>query len=292
MQPVIFSYRSRNLTSEDIDTIKKLIACHYQKGRTKISKILCETWNWTQPDGKLKEYAARDLLLRLEENGYIKLPPRIKRNNNHKKNRYDQIPFYVRSSLEGAISKFPGPQVLRADKTDRYLWNYLIHHYHYLGLPTLVGEHVQHLVFIKDQVVACLAWASAAWKVASRDQVIGWDEQTKRKKLYLLSNNTRFLILPWVNIKHLASKVLALSLKQLVADYKEKYNHPVLLAETFVDTARFKGTCYKASNWQYAGMTKGSAKKGNTYIYHGQPKAVYLYPLHRHFKELLSDGTG
>ena len=288
MKAVIFSYRSRNLTSEDIDTIKELIDFHYHKGRTKISKILCETWNWTQPNGNPKEYAARDLMLRLEENGFIKLPPRIKNNNNHKEKSFDQVPLYIRYPLEGPIKDFPKPLIRRVDKADRYLWNYLIHHYHYLGLPTLVGEHIQYLVFIGDQIVACLAWASAAWKVGSRDRLIGWGESTKRKNLYLVTNNTRFLILSWVRIKHLASKILALSLKQLNDDFQNKYGHPVYLAETFVDTSRFKGTCYQASNWVHVGLTKGSAKKGNAYLYHGQPKAVYLYPLHRNYRRLLA----
>jgi hypothetical protein len=168
----------------------------------------------------------------------------------------------------------------------------LVHHYHYLGLPTLVGEHIRHLVFIDAQVVGCLAWASAAWKVKDRDQFIGWDEATKRKNLHLIVNNTRFLILSWVKVKYLASKALSLSLRRLTADWKRTYGHPIYLAETFVDTARFKGTCYRAANWLQVGQTKGSAKKGNEYRYHGNPKAIYLYPLHPHFRRYLLDDQG
>lgn len=292
MEPIIFSYRSRDLTSSDINHILALIENHYDKGRTRISRILCETWNWKQTNGKLKEYAARDLLLRLEENGFIKLPPQIRPNNNHLKSGFTQIPLFEHQPLQGIIGDFPDPSLQRVDKGDRYLWKYLVHHYHYLGLPTLVGEHLQYLVTIQGQVVACLAWASAAFKVGSRDQIIGWNEATRRQNLHLVTNNTRFLILPWVRIRHLASKILAITLKRLNRDFLHTYRHPVYLAETFVDTSRFNGTCYQASNWQYAGMTKGSAKRGNIWRYHGQPKAVYLYPLHRHYRRFLNDEQG
>jgi hypothetical protein len=142
------------------------------------------------------------------------------------------------------------------------------------------------------QVVACLAWASPAWKVRSRDQFIGWDEPSKRKNLCLIANHTRFLILPWIRVKHLASKILSLNLKRLKSDWQKACGHAVYLAETFVDNARFKGTSYQAANWHYVGQTKGSAKRGNVYRYHGQPKAVYLYPLHRHFRSLLTNDQG
>ena len=291
MEPIIFKYRSRQLTSKDIEFIKATIDKNYAKGRSKISRILCECWRWVQPNGKLKEYPARDLLLRLEEHGYIKLPPRNNCNINLKQKSYEQIPLFIKKELCGKAGDYPDP-VISLVSQDRYLWEYLIHHYHYLGLSTLVGEHVRHIVFINDQVVACLAWASAAWKVRARDEFIGWDENVKRKNLYLIANNTRFLVLPWIRVKHLASKVLSQSLKRLTDDWQKKYEHPVYLAETFVDNARFKGTCYKAANWRYVGQTRGSAKKGNTYRYHGQPKSIYLYPLHRHFRRMLNDDQG
>ncbi|RLI67895.1 hypothetical protein DRO91_09690 [Candidatus Heimdallarchaeota archaeon] len=292
MDTIIFRYRSRQLSLSDIKDIKDTINQYYAKGRTHISQQLCKKWGWLQPNGKLKEYAARDLLLRLEENSFIKLPPRIKQNNNLKRKSFGQIPLFLNQDICGLTGDFSEPTIKRVCPKDRYLWDYLIHHYHYLKLPALVGEHVKHIVFINNQVVACLAWSSAAWKIKFRDQFIGWDELTKRKNLYRIANNSRFLILPWVQVKHLASKVLALSLKRLSRDWQNVHGHHVYLAETFVDTARFKGTCYKAANWLYVGHTKGSAKKGNAYHYHGQPKAIYLYPLHHHFRRLLNDDQG
>ncbi len=142
MDTIVFRYRSRELTSQDIDFIQATITKHFSKGRSHISRVLCMAWNWVQPNGKLKEYAARDLLLRLEEKGFI-----------------------VR-------------------RGDQYLWNYLLHHYHYLGRPKLVGEHIKYLAFINGQVVACLGWASAAWKVKACDRFLGWNTPTRRGTVY------------------------------------------------------------------------------------------------------------
>jgi hypothetical protein len=292
MEPIVFRYRGRELTAEDISFIRATIHTHYAQGRTRISQILCKAWQWVQPNGEPKQYAARDLLLRLEEQGFIELPPRIRRNNNRKKHSFAQIPLFAKKPVGGSAGDYPELCVRLAGPSYRQLWDYLIHHYHYLGLPTLVGEHLRHLVFIDGQVVACLAWASAAWKVKARDQFIGWDESTKKRTLHLIANNTRFLILPWITVKHLASKALSLSLRRLRDDWENTYAHPVYLAETFVDIARFHGTCYKAANWICVGHTRGSAKRGNSYRYHGRPKAIYLYPLHPHFRRYLTDEQG
>ena len=292
MEQIVFRYRSRQLTAQDVDFIRSTISEHYTKGRSHISRILCCKWRWMQPNGNLKEYAARDLLLRLEEKGFIKLPPRLRQKNNLKRKSFSQIPLFKKEPLGGSVADYSDVTISLIKRGDDYLWNYLLHHYHYLGIPGLVGEHLRYLVYVGDQVVACLAWASAAWKVKSRDQFINWTEGTKRKNLHLVANNSRFLVLPWIQLKHLASKVLALNLKRLSNDWHKVYNHSLFLAETFVDLSRFKGTCYKASNWQYVGQTSGNAKKGNSYWYHGQKKAVYLYPLHRHFRRLLTNEKG
>lgn len=293
MKPIIFQYRSRKLHADDIAFIKALIEQHFLRGRTYISCELCKHWNWVQPNGKHKEYAARDLLLRLEEQGLITLPPRIRAKNNLKPEVFVQTPLFVRRPLEGKITEYENLTIhVVKDPQERYLWEYLFQHYHYLGNPRLVGEHLRHIVRIGNQVVACLGWASAAWKVKDRDRFIEWDETTKRTHLHLIANNVRFLILPWVKIKHLASKVLSLALRRLSDDWNTVYGHPVYLAETFVDTARFKGTCYQAANWIRAGKTKGSAKRGNRYLYHGQPKDLYLYPLQKNFRRFLDCDQG
>jgi hypothetical protein len=289
MESIVFRYRSRALSQDDIDIINRTIAQHYSRGRSYISRVLCRQWDWLQPNGNLKEYAARDLLLRLKEKGFIQLPPRLRPKNNLKQKSFAQTPFFNSAPLSGSVSHYADLKTQLVQTGDDYLWGYLLHHYHYLGRPKLVGEHLRYLVYLDGQVVACQAWASAAFKVKDRDDFIGWNSKTRKKRLHLVANNARFLILPWIRVKHLASKILALNLRRLSNDWHNAYNHPIHLAETFVDTSRFQGTCYKAANWRYVGQTKGSGKKGNNYQFHGQSKAVYLYPLYRNFKKELNN---
>ncbi len=291
MEPVVFRYRSRELGAQDIHDIQALVSRFYTKGRAYISRELCQAWGWVQPNGKLKEYAARDLLLRLEEKGFLGLPPRLRPDNNRPK-AFVQIPLFGQIPLEGPLHQYEKPSLRLVTSEESYLWDYLVHHYHYLGRPRLVGEHVRYLAFVQGQVIACLGWASAAFKVQPRDRFIGWDLPTRRKNLCFVANNVRFLILPWVRIPHLASKLLALSVRGLSRDWQRLYAHPLYLAETFVDPSRFQGTCYQASNWIYVGQTQGSGKRGNRYYDHGQPKAIYLYPLHRNFRRKLIDDSG
>lgn len=292
MDPIIFRYRARELTRQDIDDIRQTVAMHAAKGRSHISRVLCQQWNWLQPNGKYKEYAARDLLLRLEEEGHVHLPPRLRPKNNLKRKSFAQIPFINQEPLDGDVSRYSGIEITPVDGAEEYLWGFLLHHHHYLGLPRLVGEHLKYLAYLDGQVVACMAWASAAFKVKGRDDAIGWDSDTRRRRLHLIANNTRFLVLPWVHVKNLASKILSLNCGRLSDDWQRRYRHPLFLAETFVDTARFAGTCYKAANWRYVGHTQGSAKRGNSYSLHGISKAVYLYPLVRRFEQGLADDKG
>jgi len=292
MAPVVFRYRSRSLGPQDIEFIQRSIIRFYSKGRSHIARALCEAWGWVQPNGRFKECAARDLLLRLEETGLIELPARLRPKNNLKRNSFAQVPLFCNTPLEDPLNSYGDLSLRGVAPGETYLWDYLVHHYHYLGRPHLVGEHLRYLAFLNGQVVACLGWASAAFKVEDRDRFIGWDVSTRQKHLYFVANNVRFLILPWVHIKSLASKVLALNLRRLSNDWQTIYGHPLYLAETFVDLSRFQGTCYRASNWILCGLTKGSAKRGNRYHYHGQPKAIYLYPLHRDFRRKLTDDPG
>lgn len=292
MEPNKFRYRSRELAQEDIEDIRRTISRYHSRGRSYISRVLCRKWNWIQPNGKLKDYAARDLLLRMEERGLVKLPPRLRPKNNNKPPAFSHTPFFNDAPIIGRVDGYRVPHLQVVPSSEAYLWGYLLHHYHYLGVPKLVGEHLRYLVWLDGQVVACLAWASAAFKVKSRDDFIGWSPSIKRRRLYFVANNARLLILPWVRVEHLASKILALNLNSLNLHWQAAYGHRIYLAETFVDLSRFEGTCYKAANWQCVGKTRGSAKKGNTYRFHGRSKAVYLYPLHRNFRRLLSDDKG
>jgi hypothetical protein len=284
---ILFRYRSRNLHAGDIDFIRQTIAANYARGRSHISRLLCAHWDWRQANGKYKEYATRDLLLRLEEADHIALPPRLRPKNNLKAADYSQMPLFIQQPLNGRINQFATPVLRTAEGTERYLWDYLIHHHHYLGNPKLVGEHLKQLILIDEQVVGCIGWASPAWKVGCRDTHIGWCAEQRRSHLPSVVNNVRFLLLPWIQIEHLASKALACSLRGLGHIWLERFGHSPVLAETFVDPSRFAGTCYRAANWNLVGQTRGHGKRGNRYHAHQQPKDVWLYPLHRHWREVL-----
>jgi len=288
VDPILFRYRARDLSAGDIAQIQVTIAAHHARGRSYIAHALCEQWQWRQANGGYKEFAARDLLLRLEEAGFVTLPPRQRTKINRAKKSYARIPVYSQEPLSGALADHGAPVIEEARGAHGELWDYLLDHYHYLGRPRLVGEHLKQVVSIDGQVVACLAWASAAWKIAPRDRHIGWNAALKRTHLHLIANNVRFLILPWARVKNLASQVLGLSVRGLAHVWRQRYGHPVVLAETFVDCARFAGTCYRAANWICVGETQGHAKRGNTYHRHGRVKGIYLYPLSRRWRQTLT----
>ncbi len=285
-QDIIYKFRSREYTQADLNSISQVIAQNFDQGRVYISRILARDWDWRQANGKFKEFAVRDTLLRMEEAGLIELPPPKTRNNN-RANKPLQALLFDNTPREGMVKDYPEVFVHQATGYNKAIWKYLLQRHHYLGCPRVVGAHLCQVATMGEQVVACLAWASAAWKIAPRDQFIGWDEDIKRRNLHLVVSNVRFLIPPWIRIKHLASKVLALSLKGLGPEWERLYGHPVHLAETFVDVSRFQGTTYKAANWSYLGQTRGSAKKGNSYRFHGVKKAIYAYPLHSRFRRYL-----
>jgi hypothetical protein len=250
--------------------------------------VLCRHWKWFQPNGRLKDMACRELLLTLKRKGLIILPPRLNSANNEKRNRsipvvnIDQSPLQEKLDNLGFVDLKP----VRNTKLEP-LYNSLIQQHHYLGYRQIVGNHLKYIAFIDDRPVACLGWGSAAWKIKSRDTFIGWDAKTRKDNLHFIANNTRFLILSWVSVKCLASKILALNARKISDDWLQTYNYPLFLLETFVEKNRFKGTCYKAANWILTGQTKGTAKKGHIHLNHGNIKDVYLYPLRKDFRKKL-----
>ena len=282
--------RKRTIAEADLELIQAIVQKHWNKGRTQISEILCKKWNWVQPNGCLKDMACRELLLTLNRKGLITLPPRFNSANNDKRNRYIPVIETDQTPLQGNLSDLP-PVTLKLVRNTSLepLYNSLIQQHHYLGYRQIVGNHLKYMAFIDERPVACMGWGSPAWSVKSRDIFIGWDKPTKEKNLHFVANNTRFLILNWVSVKYLASKVLALNAKSISDDWIEIYNHPLYLLETFVEKNRFKGTCYRAANWICVGQTKGTAKKGNDHLFHGNIKDVYLYPLRKNFRKKLME---
>ena len=226
--------------------------------------------------------ACRELLLTLSRMDLITLPPRLNNANNEKRNRSIPVIKIDQTPLQEKLTKLSPIDIKPVRNTKlESLYNSLIHQHHYLGFRQIVGNHLKYIAFIEERPVACLGWGSAAWKVKSRDTFIGWQPKTRKDNLHFVANNTRFLILPWVSVKCLASKLLALNARRISDDWIQTYNYPLYLLETFVEKKRFKGTCYKAANWILTGKTKGTAKKGHIHLNHGNIKDVYLYPLRK-----------
>lgn len=284
-------YRNRHIKTDDIVMIKNLIANNPGKSRWFISKELCRQWNWRQPNGTIKDMICRGLLLKLERDGLITLPPRKTTPNNPFLNRKPPIPVKVdQTPIEGNLKdmkQFIELHSVRRTKLEK-IYNSLINEYHYLGYTQPVGENLKYIATFKQRPVACIGWSSPAWYIGCRDRFIGWSSEIRKKNLHLIAYQTRFLILPWVRIKCLASYLLGLNARSISADWMKFYNHPIYFLETFVDNERgFRGICYKAANWIYLGETTGRGKLAPNKMKNRSIKAIFGYPLQRDFREIL-----
>jgi len=288
----IFTYRKRPITIDDVQFVRNLIAKQPAIGRCELSRQVCRAWNWVQPNGYLKDIVCRSLMLKLEREGHLTLPPRKVTPNNPLAQRKPPNKISVSQDPIHAKVKELYPVILRQVRksTDEKLFNSLVQQFHYLGYTQPVGEHLKYIVYAKGLPVACLAFSSAPYHIGPRDEFIGWDRNTLEERRHLLAYNTRFLILPWVRVPHLASHLLGLCARTINKDWQTLYNHPVYWLETFVDTERFAGTCYKAANWIFLGYTSGRGKDDQTQKKNRSIKAMYGYPLVRNFRNKLCHG--
>ena len=283
-------YRGRVATREDVAFIKNLIKDNPNDSRRALSSKLCKAWNWVQPNGALRDMVCRGFMLELHRAGHIHLPAKKFTPNNPliNRNRPERIPVDqspISTSLK-QVRPLRFCQVRRNGKEK--LFNSLIDTYHYLGDCQPVGEHLKYLVFAGKRPIACLTFSSAPGHIRCRDRFIGWDADTRQKNLPFMAYNARFLILPWVQIPHLASHILSQAARILPTEWQNLYHHPVYYLETFVDTDRFRGTCYKAANWIYLGRTTGRGKNDQTGKPNRSLKAVYGYPLVKDFRKKLA----
>jgi len=285
-------YQGRIATSEDIEFIKGLIDANPADSRRRLSKKLCEAWNWVQPNGALRDMVCRGFLLQLHRAGYIKLPPIRVQPNNPFVNRKRPLRVDVdQTAICTKLSKIQPLEIRQVDRTSyEKLFNSLIDRHHYLGYCHPVGEHLKYIVFTEARPIACMMWSSAARHIGCRDKFIGWSADIRKKNLQLIAYNSRFLILPWVQIRHLASHLLGRVAKVVSTDWQRVYHHRIYFLETFVDTERFKATCYKAANWIYLGNTTGRGKNDQTHKVNRSIKAVWGYPLSVDFREVLQHG--
>jgi uncharacterized protein DUF4338 len=278
-----YCLRGRTFTEGEIALIREVAAT--AASRRAASLEVCRRLHWVQPDGRLKDRACRDVLQRLEALGEIVVPPPSYDVGTRRKRTIVRTPYGEPESPIDAGAGAVGPLQLRVVSSTPHerLWDELVDRYHYLGYPTLVGPNLKIFVYGGERRLACLSWSTAAWKVAARDQCIGWTPEVRVNNLPWVMDNSRFLILPWVRSKNLASSILARMERHLPAWWEAVYHIRPLLMETFVDRNRFQGTCYQAANWTYVGETKGRAKwnGGPDGRYRSTIKKVYLRPLDR-----------
>jgi hypothetical protein len=295
-QTVLLRYRNREITVADLEFLRQQCAAPWAR-RVDLAKAICRTWNWRQANGSFSEYACSDLLLRLEERRLLTLPAPVPPPRRRDRTLFSHLPLPPELIvLTGLEVRDPGVDlgelcVRPIAAEERLGWRLYMERYHYLGDRPIVGEHLLYAALLSGELVALLGWASAAFRAPLREAYVGWDEATKRRRLHMVANNIRFLILPWVHVRHLASKVLATNLRRLSRDWQMVWKHPIYLAETFVDTTRYRGTCYRAANWLYLGETAGRSKHGNNYTHGGTKKALFVYPLGRHATRCLREGT-
>jgi hypothetical protein len=281
-------YCGRIFTAADLAIIRHLIASDSTLTRAQLSRIVCDKLGWLRPDGRRKDMSCRVAMLRMYEDGLITLPPPRKGNGNGKA-RPRLTPASdpgepIRGSA-GELGELIFKQV-RAGSTSS-LWNELIERYHYLGYKPLPGAQMRYLVFSKNHLLAALGFGASAWKAQPRDSFIGWTAEQRSRNLHLIVNNARFLIVPWVTCKNLASRILGAVAKILPAEWEERYAYRPVLLETFVEKDRFQGTCYRAANWIHVGQTKGRGKLDRYTRCELPVKEIFLYPLVRDFRQKL-----
>jgi hypothetical protein len=291
MTTVEFSYRGRKVSQEDILYIRALIEQYPQESRRTLSTKLCEAWQWRQANGALRDMVCRGLLLMLDRAGQIKLPPVSYVRHNPLAHRARPEPVQIDTTpIEGPLRNLQPLEFELVRRTGKErLWNSLLEQHHYLGYEQPVGEHVKYLLVAQGRPIACLAWSSAPRHLGSRDRYIGWSAEARRLNVRFLAYNTRFLILPWVKVEHLASHILGRMAGRISADWQRIYGHPIYFLETFVDPERFRGTCYRAANWVVLGKTTGRGKQCNSYVPNRSIKEVLGYPLTKRFRELLRE---
>jgi hypothetical protein len=282
--------QGRHLSAQDLAQIRTLLLEHPSWHRTRLSRELCELWAWRNEAGRLKDMAARTLLLKLEVRGLIGLPPRQRASVNGTRNRRPaEFPHEV-AALDAELNALRPLRVepVAPGSSESGLFQWLLQRHHYLGHRNCVGENLKYLVCARqDRPLACLLFGAAAWRCQPRDAFIGWSEAERQRQLRFLCNNTRFLILPWVRVRHLASHVLSLIARRLSGDWQDKYGHPIHLVETFVERERFAGTCYRAAGWLALGATTGRGRNSPGPAPQGTVKEIYVHALRADFRREL-----
>ena len=285
-------YCGRHFSADDLLVITGLIEQIPPLNRAELSRQICVKFNWLKPNGGLKDMTCRVAMLRMQADGLITLPPPSSRGRVGNRAAFVAMAATAATDAQPPMSRPVhdlAPLTLRqvVDKANSRLWNEYVARYHYLGYTPLVGSQMRYFVFEGERLLALLSFGASAWKLAARDRFIGWTDTERQKNLQLVVNNARFLILPWIESKGLASKILATVSRQLPNDWQQRYGYRPVLLETFVETPRHRGTCYKAANWVNVGQTTGRGKKGPNQKAFLPIKDIWLYPLRKNFRAVL-----
>ena len=280
--------QGRFVTEAEINEVRMLLQKHPLWNRSRLSRELCGRWKWRRPDGQIKDMACRELLRKLESRTLIKLPPRQRPGPGRlpaiEPIVVDQRPISCR------LSDIKPVKIVNASNCADYekVFNYLVKQYHYLSYGRPVGQNMKYMILGRNErFLGCLLFGGAAWKTEDRDRWIGWPTDVRERNLGLICNNTRFLILDWVKVPHLASHAVGACLRRLPRDWRHRYGTDIAMVETFVDTMRYAGTCYKAANWFKIGQTKGRSRQDRDRKLKVSVKDVFVYPLRRDFRQLL-----
>lgn len=289
----ILTYRGRTVTAQDAVFIQQLIDQNPTDSRRRLSVKLCQAWDWRQANGAFRDMVCRGLMLALHRAGHIQLPAKKMTPNNPLARREEPENITIdQRPIEGKLSAIKPLWFSQVRRTDvEKVFNSLLAQYHYLGYTQPVGEQLKYIVYSQNRPIACLSWSSAARHIGCRDRFIGWTPHERRANLHLMAYNSRFLILPWVRVPHLASHLLGRMSRILPTDWQVTYHHRVYYLETFVDKERFAGTCYNAANWIYLGDTTGRGKDDQTHRPNRSIKAVWGYPLDKRFRVYLTAGA-
>ena len=281
-------YSGRTFTAQEIEQIRRLLASEPQANRVQLSRLVCQAIGWRRPDGRLKEMSCRVAMRRMERDGFLVLPPPQNRNGNGRVRVRRTSASDPREPISIPADAL-GELLFRPVHTrpDSSLWNELIERYHYLGYKPLPGAQLRYLVFRGSDLLAALGFGAAAWALSSRDRFIGWTAKQRVRNLYLVINNARFLILPWVTSGNLASRILANAAKRLPEDWQCRYGYRPVLIETFVEQGRFAGTSYRAANWIHVGETQGRGKLDRHKRRQLPVKDIFLRPLRKYFRRKL-----
>ena len=280
--------QGRFVTEAEINEVRMLLQKHPLWNRSRLSRELCGRWKWRRPDGQIKDMACRELLRKLESRTLIKLPPRQRPGPGRlpaiEPIVVDQRPISCR------LSDIKPVKIVNASNCADYekVFNHLVKQYHYLSYGRPVGQNMKYMILGRNErFLGCLLFGAAAWKTEARDRWIGWPTDVRERNLGLICNNTRFLILDWVKVPHLASHAFGACLRRLPRDWRHRYGTDIAMVETFVDTMRYAGTCYKAANWFKIGQTKGRSRQDRDRKLKVSVKDVFVYPLRSDFRQLL-----